>query len=286
MSLNTKLFNLLIGTLLGDAYINKNKNGTAFIRFEQSLDKEVYLKHLYEVCQTFIVAKKIPSITERFDNRYKKLNRSLNFTTKSLYEFNFLAELFLDQNGKKVIPINIKDYLTLEALAYWICDDGQQVKRSGLTLCTDSFSLEEIELLRDALYVNFNLETSIHFKKGKNEKVYNRIYIKKSSLDLIKLNLAKHIHPSMLYKLNLDSNLISTGVPAYAEKLKLKPSIKVEILDNVTSVTTIYNSLRSAALALNCSKTTFINAEKRFKENGKIVPYKGRYVIKILRVEK
>jgi len=44
-------------------------------------------------------------------------------------------------------------------------DDGQQVKRGGVTLCTDSFKSEEISLLRNALSSKLNLTTTIHKKK-------------------------------------------------------------------------------------------------------------------------
>jgi hypothetical protein len=81
-------------------------------------------------------------------------------------------------------------------------DDGQQVKRGGITLCTDSFKTDEIKILRDALKSKFNLETSIHNKKGKNETIYERIYIKKEGLEELKSVLKEHMHESMLYKIN------------------------------------------------------------------------------------
>lgn len=83
-------------------------------------------------------------------------------------------------------------------------DDGQQVKKGGVTLCTDSFNSEEINLLvwRKALDTNFNLITSIHKKRGKNDTIYERIYINKYSLEEIKPTLKKDMHDSMLYKIN------------------------------------------------------------------------------------
>ena len=59
-----------------------------------------------------------------------------------------MADLFLDREGKKIIPQNIADHLTARSLAFWIMDDGQQVKRGGVTLCTDSYSTGEISILR------------------------------------------------------------------------------------------------------------------------------------------
>jgi hypothetical protein len=77
-----------------------------------------------------------------------------------------------------------------------------QVKRGGVTLCTDSFSSEEVNLLREALKNNFNLNTSIHKKRGVNNSIYERIYINRSSLNEVKPILKKYMHESMLYKIN------------------------------------------------------------------------------------
>ena len=101
----------------------------------------------------------------RTDQRYNSINNSLYFRTKSIEELKPMADLFLDESGNKVIPGNIAEHLTPRSLAFWIMEDGQQVKRGGVTLCTDSFKTDEIDILRNALKNNFNLETSIHKKK-------------------------------------------------------------------------------------------------------------------------
>ena len=98
-------------------------------------------------------------------------------------------------------------------------DDGQRVKSGGITLCTDSYSTSEISILRDALKLNFNLETSIHNscpcegkskgKKGKDDIYYERIYIKKEGFEEIKPSLIPHMHDSMLYKLNITADQIA-----------------------------------------------------------------------------
>jgi LAGLIDADG DNA endonuclease family len=49
-------------------------------------------------------------------------------------------------------------------------DDGQEVKNGGVTLCTDSFTFEEVDLLKAALESKFNILTTIHNKKGKRER--------------------------------------------------------------------------------------------------------------------
>ena len=81
-------------------------------------------------------------------------------------------------------------------------DDGQRVKRGGVTLCTDSYNSTEVNILRDALKNNFNLDTSIHNKKGQNDALYERIYIKKDTFEEFKPTILSHMHDSMLYKIN------------------------------------------------------------------------------------
>lgn len=197
---------LLVGALLGDAHIGRTGLNKAFITFEQSAKKADYLNHLFQEIKKQGLPIRDNSLREytRSDARYNVNNSSLYFRTESLEEIKPLAEMFLDKSGKKRVPTNIAEHLTEKSLAYWIMDDGQQVKRGGVTLCTDSFNSQEINILRDALKTNFNLITSIHKKKGSNESIYERIYINKDSLDSIKPSLIPHMHDSMLYKINVN----------------------------------------------------------------------------------
>jgi hypothetical protein len=108
-------------------------------------------------------------------------------------------------------------------------DDGQQVKKGGVTLCTDSYKPEEISILREALKTNFNLITSIHKKKGKDESEYERIYINKASLEEVKPFLKEHIHPSMLYKINEEPKSLETSQSGSGE---LNENSKSKITQN------------------------------------------------------
>ena len=109
--------------------------------------------------------------------------------------------MFISPEGAKIVPLNIKDWLTPISLAHWICGDGQLVKKGGITLCTDNYTLEEVKILIDGLKVNFNADCSIHIKKGKSN-TYHRIYIKKASFETIKPLIIEHVHKSFLYKLH------------------------------------------------------------------------------------
>lgn len=157
---------MLIGTILGDAHLGRTGLNKAFITFEQSIKKNDYLNHLYSLVNQENLALEKPKSYSRTDSRYNVTNQSIYFRTKSLEKLKPLADLFLDKKNNKIIPVNIADYLTSRSLAFWIMDDGQAVKRGGVTLCTDSYKPEEISLLKFSLENKFGISTSIHNKKG------------------------------------------------------------------------------------------------------------------------
>ena len=102
-------------------------------------------------------------------------------------------------DGKKVIPANIAEYLTAVSLAYWIMDDGGYTG-SGLKLYTNAFSLEDLNLLVEAINKNFSISVTIH--KSSIEHQYT-LYISKKQLPLVIELVKEYMHPSMLYKLNI-----------------------------------------------------------------------------------
>ena len=183
---------------MGDLYIQKEKgyvNPT--LRFEQNLVHQDYLMHLYELFNDY--CGKAPIIKNRPPNKVTgKISSSIYFNTLALPCFIELGNLFYP-DGKKIIPLNIGDLLTPLSLVYWICDDGcfHKTQRS-LYLCTNSFTLEEVNLLVSVLTNKFNLKCTVH-KQGKGY----RIRISSKSLPVVQ-SLLKDIMPSMmLYKIGL-----------------------------------------------------------------------------------
>nr|YP_009443012.1 putative LAGLIDADG endonuclease [Rhodotorula mucilaginosa]ATR80212.1 putative LAGLIDADG endonuclease [Rhodotorula mucilaginosa] len=193
---NNSLRSMFVGTLLGDAHIRRSSS-TAYITFEQALAKKEYLMYLYNQVMSMGLALKPPVQYDRVDPRYNKTNSSLYFRTVATVELLDLANLFLDSLNNKVVPLNIAELLDLEALAYWISDDGQTVKRGGVTLCTDSFTPFEVQLLCDALMKNFGMVTTLHRKN-----LNHRIYISKHSLYEVRDQLKQLMHPSHWSKIH------------------------------------------------------------------------------------
>lgn len=189
------LHNIIIGSLLGDLYINKQCNNSR-LEFKQSLDNKDYVYHLFELFSSYSNMD-FPRHKEYLDKRNNKVYSSVGFATFSLPCFNYYHDLFYD-NGVKIVPLNIGELFTSVGLAYWAMDDGGK-SRNNFYLNTDSFSLNEVELLIKVLKQNFDLNCTYHIKR----KDQYRIYIKSDSMDKFRKLVTPHFHPSMLYKLEI-----------------------------------------------------------------------------------
>lgn len=60
-----------------------------------------------------------------------------------------------------MVPANIGELLTPRALAYFIMDDGGKGPYGEMNLHTRSFTLEDVQLLQQALADNFKLRTRL-----------------------------------------------------------------------------------------------------------------------------
>ena len=112
LTLDDHLKQVLIGNLLGDAYMRRfsNKSNTRII-FRQGSKNTEYLLHLYNVYKQFVLSP--PAITSIVDKSSGKTRNNISFATVSLPCFNKFRE---KKNGKKGVPYNLKETLSLGLL--------------------------------------------------------------------------------------------------------------------------------------------------------------------------
>lgn len=202
--LENNVVEMLVGCLLGDAHIQKYGKDKAYITFEQSIKHKDYVMHIKDVLSGLdgIELNDI-KYYKRTDLRHNSTNESIYLKTHSSELLYPLAAMFLLDSNKKILPSDIEKYLSPIALAYWIMDDGQLVKNGGITLCTDNYTLEEVNLMIKALTNRYDLKCTIHYKKGKSDRVYYRIYISKKSFDTLKPLIIPYVIPFFHYKLHI-----------------------------------------------------------------------------------
>nr|QWC53727.1 LAGLIDADG homing endonuclease [Rhizoctonia solani] len=192
-SLSPELTGILVGLFLGDLYVQKRKpQWNPTLKFKQGIINSQYLMHLYGLFQSYCPS--APKVHVGAPNKITgKINSYIAFHSYSLSCFNELYDLFYP-NGKKVVPQNIGDLLTPSGLCYWICDDGYWDDNATF-LCTNAFSLEEVNLLVKVLADKFNLKCSI--LRQKNGYV---IRISSYSMPHLHTLVGSIIPPMMQYK--------------------------------------------------------------------------------------
>jgi hypothetical protein len=99
--------------------------------------------------------------------------------------------------GKKIIPSNIKFYLTPIALAQLIMDDGTWAKY-GLVIQTNGFLVEDVNVLIVAINSNFGLNSYLRLEN--NQPI---IYIGAKDIPTLKKIVLPFMHFSTHYKLGL-----------------------------------------------------------------------------------
>jgi len=176
----------------------RSENSNASLIFLQSSQQIDYIMHLYELFKDLCPsAPKISSLKP--DKRTGNVYSSIRFQTYSLPCFNEFHDL-LYVNGLKVIPNNIFEHLTPQALAIFAWDDGTK-QRSGFIFCTDNLSKAGNLLIINVLEKKFQLECSLRQIKSRKGKVQYRFYIQKESMPKFKELVLPYFNESMMYKL-------------------------------------------------------------------------------------
>jgi len=195
---------VIFGSMLGDLTAERSqKTGNTRLRFYMSLKNIELINHLYSIFKSYVKTK--PKVYHRGLNKLTKdLHSDIGFSTLKYLIFNWVYEEFyvkFNNRNIKIVPKNSFDRLTAVSLAFWIMDDGSFNKAKGyLTLCTDSYSKEDVLYLISILENKFNLSCGLI--EHKKDKAY-RIRINKSSLPHLVTLIRPHLIPSMLYKIGI-----------------------------------------------------------------------------------
>lgn len=163
-SLSKTQKDLLIGSLLGDAWLGRNATSQhAHLKIERSYEDIEYLKYEFNIleplCKSGVK-----------DYLRKDGGQSCYFISRS-YEILDTYHQKWYSDGTKIIPLDLK--LNSLIVAIWLADDGHiciHHKKQGLlrtNFATNGFTPDEVEFLADLLSKrykeNFNpTKTNIH----------------------------------------------------------------------------------------------------------------------------
>jgi hypothetical protein len=133
------------------------------------------------------------------------LSIAYRFATITLAFFTELQSRWYKKvNNKniKTIPDNVEEELTPIALAYWLPGDGYYHQTQGsIVIATNSFTPDEIDLLRSILLKKFHIDsTRIAANKSKGQYM---IRIPKREVPKVQELVKPHIPPTMAYRVGL-----------------------------------------------------------------------------------
>jgi heme/copper-type cytochrome/quinol oxidase subunit 1 len=114
VKLPSNIINIIVGLLLSDSWMQKqNLGGHARLFLKQSLDRSEYLLFVFIILQHY--CKSYPKLGY---TKFKgKIFPFLIFSTRSLVCLTEIHDMFYKE-GKKVLPYNIMELLTIEGLAH------------------------------------------------------------------------------------------------------------------------------------------------------------------------
>jgi len=190
--LNKEEHDLIIGSLMGDASIRQREKNSCF-RVAHSIKQKEYIEGKLNLLKHFNISE--------FEQRKRIINERevnmIHLSTKTHPVFNYYRNLFYI-GGRKKVTLEILNQLNPRSLAIWICDDGSYDNRQGyIVLCTNSFSLNEHNLMKKFFNEKFGLDPTIGFRDG---KYYYLRFKQDDSKKLIEI-IKSFIPNSMLYKI-------------------------------------------------------------------------------------
>jgi LAGLIDADG DNA endonuclease family/NADH-Ubiquinone oxidoreductase (complex I), chain 5 N-terminus len=197
---NIDIISLIVGSTLGDSHLEKRDKGIGTrVIFEQSNKNVEYLMWFHQYLSSRGYCRKEKPVLHKRIKEHGQIVYHYRINSYTFTSFNWIREMFYKENGEKIIPLEIKEYITPFALAIWFMDDGSKLGK-GAKIATNGYELHELKSIIIILKEKYNVEATYQTGRGGINKGH-LIYIPSKSMPLFSSLVKPHILPSMLYKL-------------------------------------------------------------------------------------
>lgn len=189
--MGSQLENIVIGTLLGDGFLEKNGKNSRLV-IDHSEKQSEYVQWLKESLLPIPVRL---SIVHRFDKRTRKEYVHHILRTHSMMYFNSFREMFYKGN-RKHIPENLPKIINPQILAIWIMDDGYRRNDcNAMRINTQSYNFSDHLIIKESLQ-KLSIQSSI--QRHKDRFV---LYIPSQSMCRLRQYVCAYIIDPMMYKI-------------------------------------------------------------------------------------
>lgn len=155
LKVTDKQADILIGCVLGDAYITR----LGKIQIEQSAKQIEYINWKYDQLKNISYGPPRKPVA-RYSKKYNKIFYSYRFWTRQYFK-SWREKFYMD--NKKIFII---EKISPLSLAVWYMDDGAINDGKRAIVSTESFSEEEREKIKNLFIKDFNIRPSFK-KQGK-----------------------------------------------------------------------------------------------------------------------
>jgi len=189
---DSDVISLIVGSLLGNTYLEKRKTGLAvriiFIHQHNNVEFLMWF-HKFLAERGYCSTNK-PKLS-RIIAKNNKVLYTYRFNSYSFSSFNWLHEMFYalcpkdsleGLNNIKIIPRNLGDYLTPLALAIWFLGYGLKLDKGAKISIPFRVSKDDLGYLRDILKTRYSLDTTV-LPEGRNKGTI--LYINSSSMTAV-----------------------------------------------------------------------------------------------------
>lgn len=166
MELTKQQIDVLVGTILGDGFLQKTGEKNARLRLEHSDKQKDYV--LWKGKFFGRLFQGTPSYLERVHPKSKETYKYCRWQSSASPSFGKWRKYFYP-DGKKIIPNDLENFLTDSiSLAVWYMDDGYfNTKDRNSFIYLGRVTRAEAEILQKAIAKNFAIEATIYDKKNK-----------------------------------------------------------------------------------------------------------------------
>ena len=193
INLTKRQKDILIGTVLGDAYLQKTGQKNARLRLEHGGKQKEYIMWKAKELGNLIQGK--PKPLKRVHPITKKTYSYWRHQSQSTPYLGKLHKIFYPE-GKKIIPKDLDKYMSPLMLSVWYMDDGYYYQEDGCGyLYLGNVSEDEAKIVSEAIN-NMGIGNRIYSKK----KGY-AIYFPVSQMKILSKKLKKHVIQSLMYKI-------------------------------------------------------------------------------------
>jgi len=180
---------VLYGTLLGDGclFIYPTSKNPSLLMYH-SISQKMYIQMKLNIFKDFVYNSKLKTAK-------RKKGKRVYFRTCCHEEFYPIYKDFY-KDKTKIVTKKILDQLTPLSVAFWFMDDGSRCKNRGLAIHTNSFTLNEVEMICQWFYDKFDIITKPQKRKENQWVVFFSNKTSKEFVDII----IPYVCMSMRYK--------------------------------------------------------------------------------------